>query len=609
MRKLTILLAFFATALSAWSQGWTVADRRMFDDETMVYARLVDQTNGQAVATDEWMVGAFIGGECRGEATHFETGPDGLPYYVLRVFGDHAADAGRTMDFLVCHKSTQATYVCTPSRPVTFTGESEGVPSSPVLLTFNSAVAPVELQGFEVSVDSMVAGEAGQLRLTPVPANATFNPAALHVQLIGISFPAWTDAITCERTSLVPLTYTLCSQVPQTYTLSVGSTPLYRTGSTEPFSTFEVGAPLRLHEGWQWLTNYYGNVAPEQFFSVYGGNALTELRTQHALLYNDPVYGYFGTLCETGLPQNTAYMAFMAADHDSRLWQGTYTDSHTIALQEGWQWMPSPYYWDVPLTQVFDPARLFEGLFIVSKEDGIAEWDGTEWVGTLERLAVGQCYLLYCEKDTVAELSFNSPMGPISHISPIGLTPQPLPVGRGVVTSANEYPNEQTIYSPPYREALGGESFPYSPLIAHRFRENMSVVLRIAELSDAQDYALGAFIGDECRGVGKCIRGRFFITVHCDAGERVSFRLCYLPTGQLAEVSETLHAGGHFLQGSLRYPLLMHSPDAVTGIADNRYGRSASHTYYDLSGRRRVNARAGVVIERRADGTTRLLLK
>jgi hypothetical protein len=129
------------------------------------------------------------------------------------------------------------------------------------------------------------------------------------------------------------------------------------------------------------------------------------------------------------------------------------------------------------------------------------------------------------------------------------------------------------------------------------------------QLTDASDYALLAFVGDECRGVGSCAKGRFFITVQCDAGERISFRLCHLSSGRQAGVSETLRADGQPRQGSLRRPVVLHTPEAITGIAPVATDKMSTTYYYDLSGRRRATARAGVVIERRADGSTRLVVR
>ena len=57
--------------------------------------------------------------------------------------------------------------------------------------------------------------------------------------------------------------------------------------------------------------------------------------------------------------------------------------------------------------------------------------------------------------------------GEIVYAGPSRPTPQPLPKGRGVVTSTVENVNEESIYSPPSREGLGGRSYTLQYLTGH----------------------------------------------------------------------------------------------------------------------------------------------
>jgi hypothetical protein len=162
MRRLTTLLTLLSSVLLARAQSWDVVDFRQFDDETIVYACLDYNTNEPV---ENWMVGAFIDGLCHGESDMPTTGPDGSKFFVLRVHGNREADMGKPIIFRVRHQVSDRIFFCQSNIPVTFTGESEGEPSSPIVLTFTVS-EPVPLQGFLVSVEKSVAGQESQMTLT-----------------------------------------------------------------------------------------------------------------------------------------------------------------------------------------------------------------------------------------------------------------------------------------------------------------------------------------------------------------------------------------------------------------------------------------------------------
>lgn len=586
MYRLNILLLMLLCSLSATSQNWTAVDSHQYNDETIVYATI---SNDRGDSPESWMLAAFIDGECRAEAREPSVGVDGSLFFILRVYGDRDADKGKTITFAVCHQTTKQEFDCQSSEPVVFNGESYGEPSAPILLTFTTAEIP--LQGFLVSIDPLVAGQTGQLRLTPVPADATFriNGLALTFESLG-DLGSW-NTLRYELISREPIIYNIVSTVPRQYQLSIGDVPLYLADGVTPFTKFEAAAPLCLKQGWQWRTNCYGNVTATDFERIYGGKALTEIRTEDCLLYNDPAWGYYGTLMEAGLPQNMPYKVLMTTDLNSSLSQGFYTDGYTVTVNDGWTWIPSPYYFDRLLTSAFNPSQLPEGLVIISKERGSAEWDGTEWVGDLQVLPAYESFLCYAETD-----------------EPFTLTYKP---------EANMTPgNDKTPAATP-AEARSLNTTPWH-YDAAQFRDNMTMVVQLPHLECPADYSIGAFVGGECRGEGHFVTGRhdttgyFFVTVHCYQGERISFRLYHQPSGQQYSVDQTVTSTGLRL-GSLRQPLTFTSNAQVTAITAPEEEWSMENgqhsTFYDLMGRKVSSHRRGLLIEQLPDGTVRRIIR
>ncbi|MBQ9646217.1 MAG: hypothetical protein IJV24_07665, partial [Prevotella sp.] len=117
-----------------------------------------------------------------------------------------------------------------------------------------------------------------------------------------------------------------------------------------------------------------------------------------------------------------------------------------------------------------------------------------------------------------------------------------------------------------------------------------------------EDYSVGAFVGDECRGEGVCVGGRMFITVHANQGEQISFRLLNNLTGETFDVDQAVRFGA--MLGSMKAPFRMTSEAVVTGISSVQSSDSTAQSY-DLSGRKVNTKQRGVNILHSTDGKVR----
>jgi len=347
--------------------------------------------------------------------------------------------------------------------------------------------------------------------------------------------------------------------------------PVYASeGSGELFTGFNVDERLAFSEGWQWRTNPYGTLDVSNLETIFG-SSLVEARTQQELLYNDPELGYFGTIMAgEGIPENTAYKVKMQRDEVSYIDSGSGAGSWTVELEEGWTWIPSIYFYDRRLTTAFDAGDLHEGTVIVSKDQGSAEWNGSEWEGDLQVLPSHQSFLCYYPDETPGLLSYApEAMMAQGHETPDAGTDDPLSAA----------PANSSLFA---LDASLQET-------ARRFRDNMTMVAALnTSLSSLLSplSSLNAYVGEELRGVGRQINGRYHITIHADGGERVSLRLRDAD-GREWPVDEQFTVRQLRL-GSLRQPVALHSQALLQGIDDAELPLpSVQHaTYYDLQGRR-----------------------
>ena len=442
----------------------------------------------------------------------------------------------------------------------------------------------IPLQAFAVSIGHVAVGETTPMTLTPIPADATFDLLDFDIILrsSSLSLAAY-KPVDIQLLSREPLIYNITGLLPGWVNIEIQpknvenheAYPVYAGGgSGELFSGFNVDERLAFSEGWQWRTNPYGTLDASNLETIFGPS-LVEARTQQELLYNDPELGYFGTIMTgEGIPENTAYKVKMQRDAVSYIVSGSNASSWSIELDEGWTWIPSIYFYDRLLTTAFDGNDLPEGTVIVSKDQGSAEWDGNQWEGDLQVLPTRQSFLCYYPSESTGILNYApEAMMAQGHETPDVGTTDPLPA------AAQTAPVNSSLFT--LHSSL--------QTTARRFRDNMTMVATLNSPSTIHlppSSFLLAYVGDELRGVGRQINGRYHLTIHADGGERVSLRL-QDADGREWPVDEQFTVSQLRL-GSLRQPMALHSQALLQGIDDAQLSSpSVQHaTYYDLQGRR-----------------------
>ena len=297
------------------------------------------------------------------------------------------------------------------------------------VLTFNTAQSKfdiivqqmVTLIGFNVAVTNAVAGQSGTITLTPQPAGATFDPNAIGVTISNGYTGDWGALLSVTKKSITTekLEWQYSSAIPCTVTVKAeqttptgGTTTIRLNDPTSDaaysFTGFEIGYPLSLNSGWQWRSNPCGAVTTANFASIYGTADLTEIRTSDKLLYNDPSWGFFGTLNSTaGLLQGQCYKLNMKNARESVLYGSSATDASlvegtrgaagevTIALNPGWNWVGSPYLFDRKLSTVFSTAFAGkDGIIIIGKTGSAELTPAGNWNGDLTTLNSGEGYII-----------------------------------------------------------------------------------------------------------------------------------------------------------------------------------------------------------------------
>ena len=452
------------------------------------------------------------------------------------------------------------------------------------------------LANFNVSVKDAVAGKTGTITFTPQPEGAEFDANTINVVIQNGLSGQWADLLTVTPQTITnqQIVYKFTSEIPGIISVAVTDATGARISLIDPtsaatgaFTGFEIGYPVNFTKGWQWRSNACGVIKPNDFETIFTTANLEEIRTQRDLLYNDPNLGFYGTLMNgNGLLQAQCYKLKMKNDQSSVLYGSSVTDptqmavtlndatgATTLTLNPGWNWIGSIYLFNRLLNNVLtDKANELDGAVIVGKK-GSAELDNGQWSGDMDALGTGRGYILKNPTSNRIEITL-----------PSELTMNPSDEGTSVdVKSSN----------------LGGHIWKYDDT---RFMNNMTMVCTFGDLDNAERYSIGAFVGDECRGEGILVGDKAFITIHCNGGELVSFKLYDTWTGEIENIEETVVAQTRV--GSLKAPFRLHTDAQATGI--NGISASSRQTEtYDLTGRRINGQQHGISLQRTKNGNFR----
>ena len=340
--------------------------------------------------------------------------------------------------------------------------------------------------------------------------------------------------------------------------------------SQESFCSIQTLAEVAFNnDGWDWiyvpdnieLTDNGSNTAYLDFLNIDDNNKVIEIRSQTELLYNDKTYGFIGTIQSLN-PWDGMYK-IKAKYEDASMCvfsslEGYWTRDISFRAKKGYTWIGYPNEWNLTLDELNQIANTpSEGDRIIGKTN-FAEYSRGEWVGLDFTLEAGKGYIYYNASEEINSISFD-------------YTPD---FSTQTYSSIHMSAKGQS-------KRNGSDVWNYD---ASQYADNMAIVAEIEGLENPEDYTIGAFVGDECRGMGKVVKdGKMMINVAGKSGETVTFRLHNEYTGEFIPLeTEVRYSNGY---GSLKSPLAITGP-SISGISEITTGENDEESYYDLYGRK-----------------------
>jgi hypothetical protein len=336
-----------------------------------------------------------------------------------------------------------------------------------------------------------------------------------------------------------------------------------------------VGADVHPVDGWDWVS-IHGDYYPDDNNSLnylndaehYGGG-LIDVRSKEAHLYKDPTYGLYGTLEYMSLWDGMCYkMKFDRSQ--ATLMENDYFILYETGgeggagptwcpIEKGWSWMGYPWQFDYTMTEldIMDYSNkesiyAADGDVILASDGSMLVFDGAteKWLsseGEDFTFRYGKGYLYYTtveNSDIYREFFWGNGYD---------LEPKDLTTAEA---RARKFDRDASFWD-------------YNP---HQYPNHMAIIAKLEGLDNLEDFSIGAFVDDECRGEGKAADEWMFITVNGDDKEYVTFRLIDKRTGICYDLSESFQFGG--VSGSLKDPVIFRTGDIASGIANVTEGNA-----------------------------------
>ena len=282
---------------------------------------------------------------------------------------------------------------------------------------------------------------------------------------------------------------------------------------------------IPLHEGWNWISAPNNNPElsqPLNFIQSVEDDVLALKSSQAEFTHVNGQWA--GDLNE--MKPDEGYKMDMSTSAVLRL-EATpcEPDDVPITLQHGWTWISY-----VPQV-VFSVQDALAGLLpnendVIKSHSRFALYSTNKWIGTLDYMMPGEGYSYFNNGSTK---SFNYPARRVS-------TPM----------SSPKLASDK-LWSVNY----------------HNWADNMTMVATLF-INDWEaipgTYTVGAFCGDECRGIAQWLEERIFMTVHGDLNDNIIFKVKENATGKsfLAEETIALSDTHH---GNMSKPFVLHVID------------------------------------------------
>ncbi|MGM9703991.1 MAG: hypothetical protein ACI3YZ_10690 [Prevotella sp.] len=307
---------------------------------------------------------------------------------------------------------------------------------------------------------------------------------------------------------------------------------------------------IQLAAGWNWISHNQANDLSAEKLQTGDVNRVLTIDGE---LYRDPIIGFTGNI--GSVKSEEAIKVFTNAPTSIAVSGIQASANEGITLKQGWNWIGCPLSDEIDISTAITNAE--EG-DVITTLGGYAEYSGSGWTGDLTTLKPGTGYL-YKSASNKSILYYD-----------------------GVATV-----KARTMYAKKRYEDVA----PWS-VDVHKYPNMMCITAELYEGNVAvgeDDYYVAAFVGEECRGVGKFIEGKIFLSVYGDKSEPIVFKAVDKESGESFDIDTKLDFTADAV-GSVKAPYQLQLGNA-TGISGIGEESAEGEDAYNALGQKVKNTR------------------
>lgn len=456
------------------------------------------------------------------------------------------ASAGKTVKV----KSSSSMILSTDVEELTL--DSEGKAS----LTVNgelpgAAAITYSVDGYDLSATTMVSVEQEQLIPDSPVASVASGSALLKGSSVTLSCPTSTAVIyyttdgscPCDAGAMkydgTPITI---SEATTLKIMAVGKNGDESQVITYTYTLRQTNLNIPLVKGWNWVSHNQDDALTSDKLEI---DNVDRVLTQIGEIYRDPKLGFIGNIEDVN-----ATDAFKVHTTDAGNLQlgGVMFNPYfsPVELRQGWNWLGYPLDKEITVEDAFSFMESEKDDVITSLEDGYSQYDGEQWIGTLNTLIPGRGYMFKSVSDK--ELPYNI-------FAAAALS----------ANAASEIPSDDMFWK------HDTHAYPNVMCVtADLYNKDVKV--------GAGEYLVGAFVDGECRGVGEYVGNTLFLSVHGDKNVEVTLLAMNTESGVVYDITEKIVFTQDVVGSvSMPYPLHLGSPTGISHITMDNSGFKSIH--------------------------------
>ena len=403
---------------------------------------------------------------------------------------------------------------------------------------------PIKSATFKDPVGTYIIGETYHLpEIVLDPVDADFEPYAIKARIYQNPDEVGKPELGGSRWKLAEEFYAMDQFAFKPLVICEGAyIEAYIGGNSPTVQKVNFKKRYNYDQGWSWASvpySYTFTVDEDPF------KGLQEVRSEDQVAFNDKKYGWFGD--DFKMEQGKAYKQHVGSGIIRNVGYAQPTEGiEQLKLRQGWNWIATPYEYDFIVDLLFKNINAQEGDIILSKNNGMMTFTNGGWQSSTQALfplKSGEGYL-YFAKAAGSAIFWGKQFD----------MPQPRPEQMSTLSVKNKAVQKLWKYD------------------GSRFASSMAIIgkMNMAQVEDAAQYSIGAFVGNECRGEGRILdNGIILVSLNGEAGEKVSFKLRDKITDEILDfVTEVKF---DILAGELSHPIPFRLDMDATGI-DNIKG-------------------------------------